>query len=114
MPSFTSFSAADVGRQEVTRILSDYVALDRARFWRRLLVVRFGLLAMSAALIAHVVPGLSAYGRWMPALLSLTPPAWAWIAEVRLARRLARRLHACGSVGTYTVGMEASTFADPG
>jgi len=114
MPSFTSFSAADVGRQEVTRILSDYVALDRARFWRRLLVVRFGLLAMSAALIAHVVPGLSPYGRWMPALLSLTPPAWAWIAEIRLARRLARRLNACGSVGTYTVVMETGTFADPG
>jgi len=111
MSSFT-FNTAQSGHHEITGILSDYLALDRARFWRRLLVVRFGLLAPIAFVVARLIPGLSAYGHWIPALLFLTPPAWACVAEIRLARRLSHRLDTSDDVRTYTVVMETDAGED--
>ena len=97
MPSFTSFNASDFAPIDLADVLRDYLALDRARLWRRLLVVRFGLLALTAFVAGRVIPGLSAYGRWIPSLLFLVPPAWAWFTELRLTLRLSQRLHAPGA-----------------
>jgi len=106
MASFTTFNAADLEQQDAAAVLRDNLALDRARFWRRLFVVRFGLLAVTAFAVGRVIPGLSAYGHWVPALLFLVPPAWAWLAELRLTLTLSKRLHASGSTSTYTVVMD--------
>jgi hypothetical protein len=106
MASFTSFNAADLTPQGTVEVLRDYLALDRARFWRRLLVGRFGLLALTVFVVGRVIPGLSAYGRWGPVLLFLVPPAWAWLAELRLTLSLSHRLPASASASSYTVVMD--------
>jgi hypothetical protein len=92
MQRVTSLPASSVSPEELNVILAEYLALDRARIVRRLFVVRFGLLASASAIVALIVPGLSAIARWLPPLLFVTPALWAWIVELRRARRLARRL----------------------
>jgi len=92
MQNVVSFSTSTVSRQELGAILEDYLSIDRARVFRRLLVRRFGLLAIIVAIIAAVTHELSLFARWFPIGLFLAPPVWAWITELRLMRRLARRL----------------------
>jgi hypothetical protein len=92
MQTVTSFRTSAVTREELGAILEDYLALDRARVFRRLLVTRFGLLTLVVVIIAAVTHQLSPFARWISIALFLAPPTWAWITEVRLSRRLARRL----------------------
>lgn len=92
MQTVTSFSASAVPRDHLSHILADYLAFDRARIFRRLLVIRFGLLALIAAIAGTVIHGLSPFARWFTIGLFLIPPGWAWITELRLERRLSRRL----------------------
>jgi hypothetical protein len=92
MTPVTALHASSVPKEELKVILAAYLELDRARVFRRLFVFRFGVLAVLATVVALTVPGLSLAARWLPPLLCLAPPAWAWVAEFRLARRLARHL----------------------
>lgn len=92
MTQVTALHASSVTKEDLQVILAAYLELDRARVFRRLFVFRFGMLAGLAAVVALTVPGLSLAARWLPPLLCLAPPAWAWLAEFRLARRLARYL----------------------
>lgn len=88
----TSFASSAVPRDQLNRILADYVAIDRARLLRRALVTRFGILSMLAATAGQFASGPFGIARWLPAGVCLVPPTWAWIAELRLNRRLTRRL----------------------
>src|SRR5262245_45652436 len=91
MQTITSLSASAVAREDLRDILTDYVALDRARISRRLLVARFGALAV----VAFLAGLFFNHPSWLLAVAMVTclaPPAWAWVAEQRLAQRLARRL----------------------
>ena len=92
MPHITSFPASAVSQSELGHILADYVALDRARLFRRVLVTRFGPLAVIAAIIGTALHGPSSFLRWIPSALFLIPPVWAWFAELRLESRLSRKL----------------------
>ena len=49
-------------RQQLTAILADYLALDRARDLRRQLMARCGLLALAVVVVGLVFPGLPASG----------------------------------------------------
>ena len=99
----TSIPSSALPQDELGRVLADYVALDEARVFRRLLVTRFGLLALVAVLIAIVLPALPTTAKWMPTFLFLVPPVWAWIAELRLEARLARRLDGVEGVDTREI-----------
>jgi hypothetical protein len=92
MTPVIALPASSVSKDELNGILAAYLELDRARVFRRLFVFRFGLLAGVSTIIAMTVPSLSSMARWLPPALFLAPPVWAWIVELRLARRLARRL----------------------
>jgi hypothetical protein len=92
MPELTSFNTLSVPRDEVSGILADYLALERTRVFRQLLVVRFGALTLIAVVVGFLIHGLSIFARWVPVGLFATPPVWACIAELRLALRLSRRL----------------------
>ena len=81
-------------RGSLTPLLSDYLALDRLRTVRRLLLVRCGALALIAAVAGPLVGWLSALGRSLVVVLFLLPPAWTWILERRADLRLAERLRA--------------------
>jgi hypothetical protein len=96
MTEVITLSASSVPREELRVIAAAYLALDRARIFRRLFVIRFGLLASVSVILALIVPGLSALARWLPPLLFLTPPTWAWVVELRLAHDLARHLDGVG------------------
>ena len=73
-------------------LLSDYVALDRLRTVRRLLLVRCGALALITAVAGPLVGWLSAVGRSLVVAVFLLPPAWTWILERRADLRLSARL----------------------
>ena len=92
MLMFTSFGASDLPPERLSRVLADYVALEQAQIFRRLLIRRCGTLALSAAVVAgltHVLPRLD----WAIIItLLLAGPALAWISETRIERRLLRAL----------------------
>jgi hypothetical protein len=96
----TSFPASAIPRDQLSRILADYLALDRARIFRRLLVTRFGMLSLLAAVLGTVFHAFSPFARWFPIGLFMLPPTWAWVAELRLERRLSRRLDGVDGVVT--------------
>jgi hypothetical protein len=98
MPHITSFRASEVPPDTLRNILTDYVALDRARMFRRLLVTRFGILVLVAIGVAFAAPGLSMVARTIPIGLFLAPPAWAWIVELRLEHRLSDALEGVDSI----------------
>jgi Flp pilus assembly protein TadB len=88
----TSFPASGVRPEQLNRVMADYLALERARTFRRLLVRRLGLLALVMVVIGVGFHWLPTFASWISVGLCLVPSAWAWIAEIRLERRLARRL----------------------
>jgi len=92
MSAITSISASAVSSRELGDILLDYLALDRARGFRRLLVKRCGLLVLGALAVATLVTGLSPFARSTPLALLVAPPVVAWIVELRFEYRLSRRL----------------------
>jgi hypothetical protein len=90
MQTVTSFHASSLPQEELGRLLADYLALDRARIVRRLMVARFGVLAAGAALLETVVHGFSVFARSFTVALCLVPPIWAWIVELVRERQLSR------------------------
>jgi hypothetical protein len=92
METLTWFRSATVPRDKLAPLLSEYLALDRLRTVRRLLLVRCGALALMAAVVGPLVGWLSALGRSVVVALFLLPPAWAWILERRADLRLTDRL----------------------
>jgi hypothetical protein len=103
MQTVTSFPASAVPPDQLSGIVADYLALDRARVFRRLLVIRFGLLALVAAIAGGVIHGPSLLARWFTSGLFLVPPVWAWVAELRIEQRLSRRLDGVRGVVTHKV-----------
>jgi hypothetical protein len=88
MQTLVSFRASSVPQEELGRILADYLALDRARILRRLMVPRFGVLALGAAILETLIHGFSVFARSFTVVLCLLPPVWAWIVELARERRL--------------------------
>jgi hypothetical protein len=101
VPQVTALPASSVSKEELRIILAEYLALDRARVFRRLFVVRFGVLTTITVLVALIAPGMPVVARWLPPVLCVAPPTWAVIVELRLARRLARHLEGVNVVDTH-------------
>jgi len=99
METLTWFRSAAVPPDKLGPLLSEYLALDRLRAVRRLLLVRCGALALMAAVVGPLVGWLSALGRSLVVALFLLPPAWAWLLERRADLRLSARLR---SIDTRT------------
>lgn len=100
-----------MSKEELKIILSEYLALDRARMFRRLFVVRFGLLTTISVLVALLAPGMPVVARWLPPVLCLAPPTWAVIVEVRLARRLARHLEGVDPIDAHELMLGGSSHS---
>ena len=91
MQTVTALPTSSVSPGALGGILADYLALDRARVARRLLVKRCGTLAGLAFALALSAHASLAVRTIAPGVLA-TPAVWAWIAERRLARRMAASL----------------------
>jgi hypothetical protein len=100
METLTWLHSSDVPREKLGPLLSAYLALDRLRTVRRLLLVRCGALALITAVVGPLTGWLSALGRSLVVVLFLIPPAWAWVLEWRADLRLSERLR---SVDTRVV-----------
>ena len=92
MPTVTSFHASAVESAHINAITAEYLALERARIYRRLFVTRFGLLALVLVIVGFVLHWLPAAASSAGVMLCSVPPTWAWVAELRCDRRLARAL----------------------
>jgi hypothetical protein len=101
MQTLISFRAA--ASPELGRILSDYLALDRARILRRLMVGRFGLLAVLAASIETICRGFSPLVRLFTVALCLVPPLCARIVELVRERRLSQRVDLVDGVVSHKI-----------
>jgi hypothetical protein len=102
METVTSFRASAVPPAELRGIISDYLELERARTFRRLLVVRFGLLTLVAT-AAGIWHWLSPVESSVGTAVFLVPPAWAYVVEWRRARQLAARLDEVPDAVTHDV-----------
>jgi uncharacterized membrane protein YcjF (UPF0283 family) len=91
MPTVTSFHSSAVGREQIGAIMAEYLALERARIYRRLLVTRFGLLAL-LAIIGTGFQWLPSFASWVCVGVCVVAPIGAWLAELRCDWRLAQRL----------------------
>lgn len=105
MPTITSFHSSAVESEELGGIMADYLALERARIFRRLLVKRFGLLAMCVLLLGIVLHAVPPIAVWFSMGAFVTPPVWAWIVELRRDWRLARRLDQVSGSVTHEVAI---------
>jgi len=104
MQGITSIRSSAVSRAQLNEILSDYLALDRARMFRRVLLKRFGLLALGSVAMAIAITGWPLLIRWIPVALFIAPPLVAWLAELRVEHRLSRRCEGVDVVVTHHLG----------
>src|ERR1051325_11362993 len=80
-------------QDQLRRLLANYLELEQAQIIRQLLVVRCGLLAAVAFLLAVTTHALSTSAWTAMIALLLARPSGAWIVELRRQWRLATRLH---------------------
>jgi len=87
----TSFHASALPADQLSAIMADYLALEQVRVFRRLLMVRCGLMAL--------LIGAGLGSGWLPLSASvfgvslfLGVPVVVWVLECQRARRLAHRL----------------------
>jgi hypothetical protein len=99
----TSFHGASVQVGDLSAVMTDYLALERARIYRRLFVIRFALLATALGVIGFGFHWLPPTGSWVSVGLCAIAPTWAWIAELRCDWRLSRRLNALPEGSTELV-----------
>jgi hypothetical protein len=81
-----------MGAELDNEIMTESLALERARIYRRLFVTRCGLLAVGLVLAAAAFRRLAMFEVWFSVALCLVAPVWACVAERRCYRQLARRL----------------------
>jgi hypothetical protein len=108
MQTLISFPAS--AAPELGRVLSDYVALDRARMLRRLMVVRFGLLALFAGSIETIFRGFSPLVRVFTIALCLVPPLCARIVEIAREHRLSQRIDLMEGVVSHKIDPRSSVI----
>jgi hypothetical protein len=102
MPTITSFHVSTVEPGHINEITAAYLALERARISRRLFVTRFGVLALVVAIVGFGLHWLPAAGASAGVVLCSVAPTWAWVAELRCDRRLARSLEGIPEVPVST------------
>jgi hypothetical protein len=112
MQKVTSFRASDLPLDTRSRLLrADYRALDGARTFRRSVIRGCGLLAL-VFMIGTVLSTPSLFDRLFPLGLFVVPVTWAWMAELRLERRFARRLDGADRAVTQTARKERTYGRD--
>jgi hypothetical protein len=90
MKDIASFSSSDVPPNELNAIAAEYLALERLRVFRQLLVPRCIVLAVVVGTAGILWPPGVPW--WAGVVVCLVVPACVWIAEVVREHRLAVRL----------------------
>jgi Flp pilus assembly protein TadB len=103
MHTVTSFHSSSVGPEQLSTVMADYVALERARTQRRSLVTGFGVLALFIAVAGGGFHWLSPLASWLGIAFCVIPSTWAWVVELGYDRRLAHRLEELPGAVTHVV-----------
>jgi hypothetical protein len=98
----TTIEGARVTPDELGAVIAAYFALEEARACRRLLVVRFGMLAAALGVIGFGFHWLSPIDSWIAVGLCGVAPAWAWVAEGLCNWKLSTQLNALPPGSTHT------------
>jgi hypothetical protein len=103
MHSVTSFDGSALRPEELSALVDEYLAVERARIWRRLLTTRFGTLGaliVGTGMTLHWLPPLAC---WVTGGLCGAAPIGALIVELRRDWRLGRHLQAIPGGATYVL-----------
>ena len=92
MHTVTSFHASAVQPDQLGEIMAAYLALERARIFRRLLVKRFGVLAVIVAGVSFLWLSVFVNGKRTQAFSSADAFAGTCVASVRAASRRASEI----------------------
>jgi hypothetical protein len=103
MHTVTSFHGSSVPSEQLSALLTEYMALDHARIYRRLLVTRFGVLAFAVGMIGFGFHWLPLVASWVSVAVCTLAPTWAWVAELQCDWRLAKRLSELPDGTTHVV-----------
>jgi len=93
MHTVTSFDGDSIEPDQLSGVMADYLALERARIYRRLFVSRFAILALILGVIGFGLRWLPPFASWLSVSLCTIAPAWAWMTELRCDWRLSKRLN---------------------
>ena len=92
MYAITSIRTTGLPPEQVKAVIGDYLALERARTYRRMCLTRFGALAAVFGVAGFGVHWLPPVVSWCSVAMCGAVPAVAWIAELRWGSRLNSRL----------------------
>jgi len=90
MQTVTCFNADALPPEEVSAIVADYLALERLRVFRRLLVTRFGILTAIVVAVSWV--WLSTVDTYIAAAMCLVSPLFVLMMEVAREQQLTQRI----------------------
>ena len=103
MHTVTSFEGSALEPEEVSALIAEYLAVERARIWRRLLTTRCMLLGASVVASGLTLRWLPPLAYWITGGLCAVAPMSAWIVELRRDWRLGRHLEGIPGGATYVV-----------
>ena len=106
MHTVTSFEADALAAGDLSAIIADYLALERLRIFRRLLVIRFGILTAVVAAAGWL--WLPIVAMCLAAGLCVVPPLYVLMLEVTRELRLAGRLEQIPNQRTEALGAPAA------
>ena len=86
-----SFPPSPQSSQLVAELITEYVAFDRLRSWRRDLLKSGGTMSV-IAMVAAAFRRMSVLECWAALAMFLIPPAAVWLCERLRWRDLSRRL----------------------
>ena len=92
MHTITALRATGLSPDQVRTVIADYLALKRARTFRRACVTRFGALATAFGIAGFGAHWLTPVVSWFSVAMCGVAPTWAWIAELRREWSLSSRL----------------------
>lgn len=103
MHEVTSIHRSALRHEQLNAVASEYLAVERVRMFRRLLMFRFGGLAVIVAIAGIGFHWLPRVASWFSLAVFLAPPLCAWIVELRRVRGLTRRLRNLPGATTHLV-----------
>ena len=85
-------AALPVEPEQLNAVMADFMALEHARVFRRMLVRRCGVVALSIAVSGVLLGLLHSFAYWFSLGIFVLAPAGAWIVERRLERGLRKKV----------------------
>ena len=87
-----TLATGEVQPEQLSAVMAESLALEHVRVFRKLLVVRCGVIALAIAVTGQILGLRHSFGYWFSMAIFLAAPASAWVVERRREHQLGRRL----------------------